>query len=85
MPARHTPACRLSLAAVALLAMLASACDGSGRPASDEDAATPSGRVGDALDDSLRTRDRARAVEDLTLARKQELDDALQAQEGDGR
>ena len=81
------PAARLTLSAL-VLAMLA-AC---GAPSShdeasalDEDEARARGRDTDetVFDDMIQTQDRARAVEDLTLGRKADMDAAIEQSEGD--
>jgi hypothetical protein len=43
-----------------------------------------SGKDATVFDDMLQTQDRARAVEGVTLGRKDELDQALEEQTGDG-
>jgi hypothetical protein len=75
-------AARLSLATVAMLTLVA--CGGPA-PSQDEEEARELGRDTDktVFDDMIQTQDKARAVEDLTLGRKDELDDALEASEGD--
>jgi len=57
----------------------------SAQAAEDEAAAEDLGRDTDetVFDDMIQTQDKARAVEDLTLGRKGELDQALEASEGD--
>jgi hypothetical protein len=78
---------RLTLAAALLLTL--AAC-GSPPPApADEEAADEAeaaalGRDTDetVVDDMLQTQDRARAVEDLTLGRKDDLDQALEESSG---
>jgi len=77
---------RTALAACALLTL--AACGG-GSPAPEDDATAAVeqaedealGRDTDAtvLDDMIQTQDRARGVEDLTLGRKDSLDQALEA------
>jgi hypothetical protein len=74
------PAARLTLSALVLAAL--AAC---GAPASqDKEAAGEQGRDTDetVFDDMIQTQDRARAVEDLTLGRKGELDAAIGQSEG---
>jgi hypothetical protein len=78
-----------SIAAFALL--LITACGGAPAPdaataAEDKAAAEAVGRDTDAtvVDDMIQTEDRARAVENLTLGRKDDLDQALEASESDG-
>ena len=83
-------ATRLSLATLAMFMLVA--CGGGSSP-SDEDAATAEseeaaaelGRDTDetVFDDMIQTQDRARAVEDVTLGRKDELDRALEASAGE--
>lgn len=65
-----------------LLASLA-AC-GSPEP-QDKEAAREKGRDTDetVFDDMIQTQDRARAVEDVTLGRKAEMDAAIEQAEGD--
>jgi len=74
------PAARLTLSALALVAL--AAC---GAPASqDKEAAREKGRDTDetVFDDMIQTQDRARAVEDLTLGRKAGIDAAIGQSEG---
>lgn len=74
------PAAGLTLSAL-VLATLA-AC---GAPApQDKEAAREKGRDTDetVFDDMIQTQDRARAVEDLTLGRKAEMDAAIAQSEG---
>jgi hypothetical protein len=81
MPANKTAAARLSLAAIALLIVVA--CSAPAPEETDEQEARALGRDTDetVFDDAIQTQDRARAVEDLTLGRKDELDQALEASE----
>jgi len=75
------PAARLTLPAL-LLATLA-AC---GAPApQDKESAREKGRDTDetVFDDMIQTQDRARAVEDVTLGRKADMDAAIERSEGD--
>jgi len=75
------PAARLTLPAL-LLATLA-AC---GAPApQDKASAREKGRDTDetVFDDMVQTQDRARAVEDVTLGRKADMDAAIERSEGD--
>jgi len=80
---------RLSLVAFTMFMVVA--CGGSSAPdadesqAADDEAAAALGRDTDAtvLDDMIETQDRARAVEGVTLGHKQDLDQALEASEGD--
>lgn len=82
-------ATRLSLAAFAMFMLVA--CGGGSSPADedatagDEEAAAELGRDTDetVLDDMIDTQDRARAVEDVTLGRKQDLDRALESADGE--
>jgi hypothetical protein len=73
----------LSLALVAIFAL--GACNSPPPEEPDEEEARALGRDTDetVFDDMVQTQDRARAVEDLTLGRKDELDQALEASEGD--
>ena len=73
----------LSLALVAIFAL--GACNSSPPEETDEEEARALGRDTDetVFDDMIETQDKARAVEDLTLGRKDELDQALEASEGD--
>ena len=80
-------AARLPLAALALLMLVA--C-GSSTPDPQDDAAGEAkarelGRDTDetVLDDMIQTEDRARAVEDVTMDAKRNLDEAIDAQTGD--
>ncbi len=80
-------AVRLSFAALALSALVA--C-GSSAPepedtAADDAADRELGRDTDktVLDDMIQTQDRARAVEDVTMDAKRNLDEAIDAQSGD--
>ena len=85
MPAsdNKTAAAGLSLAFALVLAL--SACNSSPPDEPDEEEARALGRDTDetVFDDMVQTQDRARAVEDVTLGRKDELDQALEASEGD--
>ncbi|HEX9207231.1 MAG TPA: hypothetical protein VF851_03275 [Steroidobacteraceae bacterium] len=76
-------AARLLFATTTLIAL--AACGGTAPPpAQDKEQAKALGRDTDAtvLDDMIQTQDKARAVEDLTLGRKDNLDQALQQAEG---
>lgn len=76
-------AARLLFATMSLFAL--AACGGSApEPQQDEEQARALGRDTDAtvFDDMIQTQDKARAVEDLTLGRKDDLDQALQQAEG---
>ena len=81
MTANKTTAARLSLAAIALLTVVA--CSAPAPEETDEEEARALGRDTDetVFDDAIQTQDRARAVEDLTLGRKDQLDQALEASE----
>lgn len=81
MTANKTAAARLSLAAIALLTVVA--CSAPAPEETDEEEARALGRDTDetVFDDAIQTQDRARAVEDLTLGRKDQLDQALEASE----
>ena len=85
MPAHDdkTAAARLSLALVAALALFACSAPPPDEP--DEEEARALGRDTDetVFDDMIQTQDKARAVEGVTLGRKDELDQALEASEGD--
>ena len=80
-------AARMPVAALALVTLVA--C-GSPAPeptdaAADEAEARELGRDTDktVLDDMIQTQDRARAVEDVTMDAKRNLDDAIDAQTGE--
>ena len=78
------PAARLVCVALSLLAL--NACGSKApEPPQDKEQAQALGRDTDAtvLDDMIQTQDRARAVEDLTLGRKDDLDQALKQAEDD--
>ena len=77
------PAARLTLSAL-LLATLA-ACGAPAPEPQDKESAREKGRDTDetVFDDMIQTQDRARAVEDLTLGRKAEMDAAIGQSEGD--
>jgi hypothetical protein len=78
------PVARLVCVALSLLAL--SACGSTTpEPPQDKEQAEALGRDTDAtvLDDMIQTQDRARAVEDLTLGRKDDLDQALEQAEAD--
>ncbi|HET7203714.1 MAG TPA: hypothetical protein VFI92_10150 [Steroidobacteraceae bacterium] len=74
-------AARLSLASLALLSVVA--CSAPAPEPQDEEEARALGRDTDetVFDDMIQTQDKARGVEDLTLGRKDELDQALEASE----
>ncbi len=75
------PAARLTLSAL-LLAMLI-ACGVPGPQ--DKEAAREKGRDTDetVFDDMIQTQDKARAVEDLSMQHKADLDAAIEASEGE--
>jgi hypothetical protein len=75
------PLAGLSLTWLALAALV-----GCGAPAPQDKAeAREKGRDTDetVFDDTIQTQDRARAVEDLTLGRRSDMDEALEQAEGD--
>ena len=76
---RHAP--RLTLAGLLIMAVVA--C--SPPEPQDKEAARAEGRDTDetVLDDMVQTQDKARAVEDLTLGRKAEMDSAIEQSEGE--
>ena len=76
----------LAAFALALLAACGDAPDSAASTEEDAAEARELGRDTDATvyDDMIQTQDRARAVEGVTLGRKDELDQALEASEGDG-
>jgi hypothetical protein len=84
-------AARLSLAAIALLSLsLVAGCGDSASQSKADDEMTDAqqrelGRDTDqtVFDDMIQTQDKARAVEDLTLGRKDDLDRALDSASGD--
>jgi hypothetical protein len=73
---------RLTLSGLVLAGLVACAPP---MPEEDEAEARELGRDTDetVFDDMIQTQDRARAVEDLSLARKGEMDEAIEASEGD--
>ena len=77
------PAARLTLSGLALSAL--AACGAPPPAQQDEAEAREKGRDTDetVFDDTIQTQDRARAVEDLTLGRKGEMDAAIEQSEGD--
>jgi hypothetical protein len=81
MPAHDdkTAAARLSLALATMLALVACGAPPADETGQAETAAQDAGET--VFDDMLETQDRARAVEDLTLGRKDSLDQALEAAE----
>lgn len=86
MPSASTAVARLSLATLVALTLVACGGPVAQPEAEDEAAAAARGRDTDetVFDDMVQTQDKARAVEDLTLGRKDDLDRALDASEGDG-
>ena len=85
MPVLTTAAARLSLLVAASIMTIALAGCGDPAPETDEETARELGRDTDetVFDDTIQTQERARAVEDLTLGRKDDLDRSLEASEGD--
>lgn len=83
MPSASTAVARLSLATLVALTLVG--CGGPAPQTNTEDEATAEalGRDTDetVFDDMVQTQDKARAVEDLTLGRKDDLDRALEANE----
>ena len=77
------PVARLTLPAL-LLATLG-ACGVPAPQDQDEEAAREKGRDTDetVFDDMIQTQDKARAVEDLSMQHKQDLDEAIEAAEGE--
>jgi hypothetical protein len=77
------PAARLTLSAL-LLAMLA-ACGVPAPPDQDKEDARAQGRDTDetVFDDMIQTQDKARAVEDLSMQHKADIDAAIEASEGE--
>lgn len=75
---------RLTLLGVMLAAL--AACGGE-TPKQDKEEMRALGRDTDdtVFDDMIQTQDRARAVEDITLGRKDDLDAALEAAERSGQ
>lgn len=82
---------RLSLATIALFMLVACGGgapgqdDAAGEETEDAAAAADLGRDTDAtvFDDMVQTQDRARAVEDVTLGNKQDLDQAIEESSGE--
>ena len=84
MPVQSQAVARVSLVALTLL--IVAACGAPApEPRDDKEEARALGRDTDetVFDDMIQTQDKARAVEGLTLGRKGELDQALEASEGD--
>jgi hypothetical protein len=83
MPTASTAVARLSLATLVALTVVGCGGPEPRATAEDEPAAEALGRDTDetVFDDMVQTQDKARAVEDLTLGRKDELDRALDASE----
>jgi hypothetical protein len=77
------PATRLALSGLVLSAL--AACGAPPPAQQDEAEAREKGRDTDktVFDDTIQTQDRARAVEDLTLGRKTEMDAAIEQSEGE--
>ena len=89
MPSASTAMARLSLAMLVALTA-AAGCGGGAAPqpaAEDEAAAATPGRETEetVFEDLVQTQDKARAVEDLTLGRKDALDRALEAGDEPGQ
>jgi hypothetical protein len=84
MPVQSQAVARVSLVALTLL--IVAACSAPAPEPRDKEEARALGRDTDetVFDDMIQTQDKARAVEGLTLGRKGELDQALEASEGDG-
>jgi len=76
------PVARLALSGLVLTGLVA--CGAPPAP-QDKAEAREKGRDTDetVFDDTIQTQDRARAVEDLTLGRKGEMDAAIEQSEGD--
>jgi hypothetical protein len=74
---------RVHITLLGLSIVLLGACSGPAPP-QDKEEARAKGRDTDVtvFDDMIQTQDRARAVEDITLGRKNDLDDALEQAEG---
>jgi hypothetical protein len=77
------PAARLALSGLVLATLVA--CGAPAPTPQDEQEAAALGRDTDetVFDDMIQTQDRARAVEDLTLGRKGEMDAAIEQSEGE--
>ena len=77
------PAARLTLSGLVLSAL--AACGAPPPPPQNEAEAREKGRDTDrtVFDDTIQTQDRARAVEDLTLGRKADMDAAIGQSEGE--
>ena len=79
------PAARLTLSALLLATLAACGAPASAPAPQDKESAREKGRDTDetVFDDMIQTQDRARAVEDVTLGRKAEMDAAIEQSEGD--
>ena len=77
------PAARLALSGLVLATLVA--CGAPAPTPQDKQEAAALGRDTDetVFDDMIQTQDRARAVEDLTLGRKGEMDAAIEQSEGE--
>jgi hypothetical protein len=77
------PAARLTLSGLVLSAL--AACGAPPPAQQDEAEAREKGRDTDktVFDDTIQTQDRARAVEDLTLGHKADMDAAIEQSEGE--
>ncbi len=77
------PAARLTLSVFLMTTLVA--CGAPAPAPQDKEAAREKGRDTDetVFDDMIQTQDRARAVEDVTLGRKAEMDAAIEQSEGD--
>ena len=78
------PAARLALSGLVLATLVACGAPAPAPPQDKQEAAAL-GRDTDetVFDDMIQTQDRARAVEDLTLGRKGEMDAAIEQSEGE--
>ena len=85
MPAHDNRTATARLSLVLAAALVLAACSAPPPDEPDEEEARALGRDTDetVFDDMIQTQDKARGVEDLTLGRKDELDQALEASEGD--
>jgi hypothetical protein len=79
------PAARLALSGLVLATLVACGAPAPTPTAQDKEEAKALGRDTDetVFDDMIQTQDRARAVEDLTLGRKAEMDAAIEQSEGE--